>query len=111
MKKQTLLTTSLLAAALMAGTCQAGSGRDRTFGFAGEVDAFDRSSGTMVVDDLMFRFDEQTLVHRNPGHKGTLSDLSPGTKIGFYPESGPGSTLNEIWILPRNWQGKRGFAK
>lgn len=110
MKKHSILTTSFLAAVLMAATCQAGSERQRTFGFAGEVNTFNRGSGTLVVEDLMFRFDEDTLVHKSRGGKGTLSDISPGTRIGFYPQSGAGSTLSEIWILPKNWKGETGFA-
>ena len=68
----------------------------RTFGFTG--------------DDSVFRVDESTLVHKRRGGKGTLSDIKPGTRIGFYPGSDASSQINEIWILPRNWKAKPGYA-
>ena len=90
MKMQTLITTSLLAVVLMAGTLPAGAGQKRTFGFTGQVDAFNRGGGTLVVDDQVFHISESTRVHKRRGAKGTLSHIRPGTRIGFYPGSGGG---------------------
>ena len=64
----------------------------------------------LVVEDLVFRISESTLVHKRRGGKGTLSDIRPGTRIGFYPGSGGASHINEIWILPRNWKAPPGYA-
>jgi len=108
MKMQTLITTSLLAVALMAGTLQAG--QKRTFGFTGQVDAFNRGGGTLVVNDQVFHISEATRVHKRRGAKGTLSHIRPGTRIGFYPRTGDSSLINEIWILPRNWKATPGYA-
>jgi len=111
MKRHALLVSALLAGALVSGTCQAGSdGRQRTFGFAGEGNSYNRSGGTLVVEDLVFHISESTLVHRSRGGRGTLSDIAPGSKIGFYPGSGAGSTLSEVWLLPKSWKGQPGFA-
>jgi len=108
MKMQTLITTSLLAVALMAGTLQAG--QKRTFGFTGQVDAFNRGGGTLVVEDQVFHISEATRVHKRRGAKGTLSHITPGTRIGFYPGSGGSSHINEIWILPRNRHIQPGYT-
>ena len=110
MKVQTLITASLLAVALMAGVFQAGAGQKRTFGFTGQVDAFNRGGGTLVVDDQVFHISESTRVYKRRGAKGTLSHIGPGTRIGFYPGSGGASHINEIWILPRNWKARPGYA-
>ncbi|MGB5408006.1 MAG: hypothetical protein WBN43_14595, partial [Thiogranum sp.] len=104
MKMQTLITAPLLAVVLMAGAFQAGAGQQRTFGFTGQVDSFNRGGGTLVVEDQVFRISESTLVHKRRGAKGTLSDITPGTRIGFYPGSAGSSHVNNIWILPRNWK-------
>ena len=108
MKMQTLITTSLLAVALMAGTLQAG--QKRTFGFTGQVDAFNRGGGTLVVEDQVFHISEATRVHKRRGAKGTLSHITPGTRIGFYPGSGGSSNINEIWILPRHRHIQPGYT-
>ncbi len=116
MKIQHLITASLLAVLLAAGTCQAGDkgwkkGQQPTFGFTGQVDAFNRGGGMLVVEDTVFRVNDSTRVHKRRGTtKGTLSDITPGTRIGFYPRSGSSSDVNEIWILPRNWKAQPGFA-
>jgi hypothetical protein len=110
MKMQALITTSLLAVALMTGTLPAGAGKKRTFGFTGQVDAFNRGGGTLVVDDQVFHISESTRVNKRRGAKGTLSHIRPGTRIGFYPGSGGSSHINEIWILPRNWKARPGYA-
>jgi hypothetical protein len=110
MKMHRLITASLLAVLLTAGTCQAGAGHKRTFGFTGQVDAFNRGGGTLVVEDQVFRISESTLVHKRRGAKGTLSDITPGTRIGFHPGSDSSSQVNEIWILPKNWKAQPGYA-
>jgi hypothetical protein len=115
MKIQRLITASLLAVLLATGASQAGDkarkkGQQPTFGFTGQVDAFNRGGGMLVVEDMVFRVDESTRVHKRRGAKGTLSDITPGTRIGFYPRSGASSDINEIWILPRNWKAQPGFA-
>ncbi len=110
MKMQTLITAPLLAVVLMAGAFQAGAGQQRTFGFTGQVDSFNRGGGTLVVEDQVFRISESTRVHKRRGAKGTLSDITPGTRIGFYPGSAGSSHVNNIWILPRNWKAPPGYA-
>jgi len=110
MKMHSLITASLLTVLLTAGAFQAGAGQQRTFGFTGQVDAFNRGGGMLVVEDLVFRISESTLVHKRRGGKGTLSDIRPGTRIGFYPGSYGSSQVNEIWILPRNWKAQPGYA-
>jgi len=117
MKMHSIITASLLAVLLTAGTCQAGDrakawkkGHQRTFGFTGQVDAFKRGDGTLIVNDQQFHIDESTRVHKRRRGKGTLSDISPGTRIGFYPGSNSSSQINEIWILPRGWKAPPGYA-
>ena len=111
MKMHSIITASLLAVLLTAGTCQAGGGHKRTFGFTGQVDALNRGGGMLVVNDQVFHIDESTRVHkRRRGAKGTLSDITPGTRIGFYPGSNASSPINEIWILPRGWKAPPGYA-
>jgi len=110
MKKHTLTTTSLLAVVLMAGTYQAGADQQRRFGFTGEVDSFNRGEGALVVEDRLFHISESTLVHKKRGAKGTLSDITLGAKIGFYPGTGGPSYVSEIWMLPDNWKGVPGNA-
>ena len=117
MKMHSLITASLLAVLLTAGTCQAGD-RDkawkkkqpRTFGFTGQVDAFNRGGGMLVVDDQVFHISKSTRVHKRRRGKGTLADLTPGTRIGFYPRSRGSSQINDIWILPRGWKAPPGYA-
>jgi len=110
MKLQTLITASLLAVVLMGGVLRAVAGQQRTFGFTGQVDSFDRSGGMLVVEDQVFRINETTRVHKRRGAKGMLSDITPGTRIGFHPHSDSASQINEIWILPRNWKAPPGYA-
>jgi len=110
MKMQTLITAPLLAVVLMAGAFQAWAGQQRTFGFTGQVNSFNRGGGTLVVEDQVFRISESTRVHKRRGAKGTLSDITPGTRIGFYPGSGGSSHVNEIWILPRNRHIQPGYT-
>jgi hypothetical protein len=109
MKMRSLSTLLLLAVVLAAGTCRA-EGLQRAFGFNGSVDSFNRGGGMLVVGDLLFHISESTLVHARGGGRGTLSDITPGTRIGFYPGTDRSSIVNEIWILPKNWQGKPGYA-
>ena len=111
-----ILTLLLSAAAVAAQqrhsrfAAHTGNMQHRTFGFTGQVDAFNRSGGMLVVDDSVFHIDESTLVHKRRGGKGTLSDIRPGTRIGFYPDAGTSAPISEIWILPRNWKAKPGYA-
>ena len=115
MKLHKLLSTSFVAAVLLGGMLQAGADQHRVFGFFGEVDSFDRSSGTMVVEDSLFRISESTQVYKRKGSKGTLSDIRPGVKVGFYPRgagrSAQASVIDQVWILPRNWRGTPGYAE
>ena len=110
MKLQTVITASLLAVVLMAGACQAGADQQRIFGFTGRVDAFNRGAGKLVVEDQVFRITESTLVQKRRGGQGTLSDIRPGTRIGFYPGSDGSSYVEKIWILPKNWKASPGYA-
>lgn len=110
MKLQTLFKASLLSLVLAAGTFQAWAGQQRVFEFTGQVNAFNRSGGTLVVEDLVFRVLESTQVYKPRGTKGMLSDIKPGTRVGFYPGSGGSSYVNEIWILPSDWQAAPGYA-
>ena len=121
MKIKHSILTSILAVLLSTGaladqqldsrySSMAGNSQHRIFGFTGKVDAFNRSGGMLVVDDSVFDIDESTLVHKRRGGKGTLSDIRPGTRIGFYPDAGTSAPINEIWILPRNWKAKPGYA-
>lgn len=110
MNRHTLINTSLLTVALLAGAVQAGADQLRQFGFTGEVNTFNRGGGTLVVEDLVFHISESTLVHKKRGGKGTLSDITPGTRIGFYPGQGASPYLSEIWVLPKNWKAKPGYA-
>lgn len=110
MKRHNLVTISLLAFALLIKTLPAGADQQRQFGFTGEVNTFNRGAGNVVVEDLLFHISEATLVHKKRGAKGTLSDITPGTRIGFYPGSGSSTYLSEIWILPKNWEAEPGYA-
>ena len=110
MKMQALITAPLLAVVLMAGALQAWAGQQRTFGFTGQVDSFNRGGGTLVVEDQVFLISESTLVRKRRGGKGTLSDIRPGTRIGFYPGQNGSSNVSRIWILPRNWKAPPGYA-
>jgi hypothetical protein len=115
MKIHIVITASLLAVLLTAGPCQAGGkawkkAQQRTFGFTGQVDAFNRGGGTLVVDDQVFHISESTRVHKRRGAKGTLSHIRPGTRIGFYPGPGGSAHINEIWILPRHRQIQSGYT-
>ena len=110
MKMRLVITASLMALLLAAGGAQAWPGKGRTFGFTGEVNAFNRGAGTMVVEDMVFPISESTRVHKRRGKKGTLSDIRPGTRIGFYPRRGGSKTVNDIWILSRNWRAQPGYA-
>jgi hypothetical protein len=111
MKRHTLIIAALLGTALLTGMTPAGADQQRVFGFTGEVNYYNRGEGSLVVDDLLFQISESTLVHKKRGAKGTLSDISPGTRIGFYPGSGTSRYLSEVWILPKNWQAEPGFAE
>lgn len=110
MKLYRLLTTSLLTAVLMGSALLVNASQDRVFGFVGDVNAFDRSNGTIIIEDLLFRTSESTIVRKKNGSRGTLSDLIPGTKIGFYPQGGENSLVDQVWILPSNWSANPGFA-
>ena len=110
MKMRLVITASLLAVALASGSAQAGPWKKHTFGFTGQVNSFDRGGGTMVVEDLVFRISESTRVHKRRGKKGRLSDIRPGTRIGFYPGQGSSTAISDIWILPRNWRAQPGYA-
>lgn len=124
MKIQHLIKASLVVALLSAWSYPAGADQQRhsrfaahkgadqqrTFGFTGKVDAFNRGGGMLVVEDSVFHIDESTRVHKRRGRKGTLSDLRPGTRIGFYPGSDASSNVDEIWILPKNWKAQPGYA-
>ncbi len=115
MKLQTLFTTSLLAVVLTAGAFSAHAERQQSFGFFGEVNSFDRRTGTLVVEDLVFRTNEKTLVHKGKRRKAVLTDIRRGHKVGFNPRAGARSTetpaVDEIWILPANWKASRGYAE
>jgi hypothetical protein len=111
MKIRTLITTAVLSVVLGTGTFQVNADQQRTFGFTGEVNSFNRSAGTLVVDDLVFHITDATLVHKKRGARGTLSDIAPGTRIGFYPATSRASTVNEIWVLPDNWKAAPGYAR
>lgn len=110
MKLHTLITTAFLSVVLGTGTFQVNADQERTYGFTGEVNSVNRGAGTLVVDDLVFHITETTLVHKKRGARGTLSDITPGTRIGFYPATGRASTVNEIWVLPDNWKAAPGYA-
>jgi len=110
MKIQRVIKTSLLTVALMAVIVPAGADQQRSFGFTGEVNSFNRGAGSLVVEDLVFHISESTLVHKKRGGKGTLSDVTPGTRVGFYPGGGATPYLSELWILPKKWQGQPGYA-
>ena len=111
MKRHTWLKALLTALVLATGTFQAQADRQRVFGFTGEVYSFDRGDGLLVVEDSVFRVSEAIRIHKRGGAIGTLSDITPGTKVGFYPGTGRQTvTINEIWLLPRNWKGKPGYA-
>jgi hypothetical protein len=110
MNRYRLITTSFLAVVLLAAGLPAGADQQRSFGFTGEVNTFNRGSGTLVVEDLVFRISESTSVHKKRGAKGTLSDITPGTKLGFYPGSGDSPLLSDVWVLPKNWKAEPGYA-
>ncbi len=115
MKFHKLIATSLVTAVLMGSTLAVWADKKREFGFSGKVDAVDRGNGTMVVEDMLFRIDNNTQIVKKRGRKGTLADLRPGITIGFYP-SGSGrraqsSVVERVWILPRNWRAEPGYAE
>ena len=110
MMRHSRLTIPLLTVALVVWGLQAFGDQKVTFGFTGEVNAFNRSEGTLVVEDLVFRISEKTLVHKKRNTQATLSDLTPGTRVGFNPDLGPAPYLSEIWILPKYWKAKPGYA-
>lgn len=58
-----------MAVVLAAGTSRAGDkawkkGQQPTFGFTGQVDAFNHGGGMLVVEDTVFRVNESTRVHK-----------------------------------------------
>jgi len=114
MKMRSLFLTSFLILGLLTGISQVSAEQKRTFGFFGEVNAFDQNNLTMVVDDRVFRISDSMRVYRKKGQKGRLSDIRPGVKIGFYPgnrESRRQATyIDAIWVLPANWKAERGYA-
>ncbi|GMQ83983.1 MAG: hypothetical protein BMS9Abin06_0731 [Gammaproteobacteria bacterium] len=112
MKMRSLFAISLLLSGLLTGISQASAGQQRTFGFFGEVDSFDRGEQLLVIDDQVFRISDSVRVHKKKGQKATLSAIRPGVKVGFYPkgESRQNSYIDAIWVLPENWKAKRGYA-
>lgn len=114
MKMLSLLSISILVTGLLAGLNPAYADQQRTFGFVGEVNSFDRGNSMLVIDDRVFWISDSVRVHKKKGKKATLSEIRPGVKIGFYPakshERGQKSSINAIWILPANWKGNRGYA-
>ncbi|HEB86187.1 MAG TPA: hypothetical protein ENI68_04100 [Gammaproteobacteria bacterium] len=114
MKMCSLFLTSFLILGLLAGIGQVSADQKRTFGFFGEVDSFDPNNLTMVVDDQVFRIRDGVRVYKKGGEKGQLSDIRPGVKIGFYPgkreSRGRGTTIDAIWVLPKNWKAERGHS-
>ncbi len=121
MKIKRSIITTMLAVLLSVGASadqqrhfrfatQASDAKHRTFGFTGQVDALNRRGGMLVVEDSVFHISESTLVHKRRGRKGTLSDIRPGTRIGFNPDANGSSPINEIWILPRNFKAQPGYA-
>ncbi len=114
MKMHSVLKKLVLGFVLMAAAGMATADRQRVFGFFGEIDSFDRGSRLLVVDDRVFRLADDVRVHTKKGRKGVLSDIRPGSKVGFYP-SGRGDGrhqiyINEIWVLPANWKAERGHS-
>ena len=115
MKPNKYIQTLLISIVMTTGALAAQTGQQTVFGFFGAVDSFDRSHGTLIVDDLLFHINESTLVYKKKGQKGTLSDIRPGVKVGFYPDGGrnpsQASDITRIWILPANWNAQRGYAE
>lgn len=114
MKMHSVLKKMVLGFVLMAAAGVATADRQRTFGFFGEIDSFDRAGRLLVVDDHVFRLADDVHVFTKKGRKGVLSDIRPGVKVGFYP-SGRGDGrhqifINEIWVLPANWKAERGYS-
>ncbi|MFQ5642391.1 MAG: hypothetical protein ACE5FQ_01690 [Thiogranum sp.] len=111
MKMRSLISTLLLVSGLLAGLNPAWADRQRTFGFTGEINSFDRDSSTAVVDDRVFRISDKVRVYKGKGLSATLSDIRPGVKVGFYPkptgDSGQNAYIDAIWILPANWKNNR----
>lgn len=108
-----LVSIFILGSGLLAVSGQASADRNRSFGFVGEVNSFDRSNAVLVVDDRVFHVSDQVRVHNPGAKKSTLSAIRPGVKIGFYPtrRDGEGETaISSIWVLPANWKGERGYS-
>ncbi|GMQ87074.1 MAG: hypothetical protein BMS9Abin08_0272 [Gammaproteobacteria bacterium] len=114
MKMRSLFTISILVSGLLTGINTVSAGQQRTFGFFGEVDSFDRGEQLLVIDDQVFRLSDSVRVHKKKGQQATLSAIRPGVKVGFYPkqrgESRRNSYIDAIWVLPENWKAKRGYA-
>jgi len=114
MKIRNLVSISLLVSGLLAGINPAYADKQRTFGFVGVIDSFDRGNDLLVIDDQVFQISDKVRVHKKKGQKATLSDIGPGVKVGFYPQNRGGrrqaSSIQSIWVLPANWHGKRGYA-
>jgi len=114
MKIRNLVSISLLLSGLLAGINSAYADKQRTFGFVGEINSFDRGNNMLVIDDRAFQISDKVRVHKKKGQKATLADIGLGVKVGFYPEkrddSRQGSFIQSIWVLPANWHGKRGYA-
>ncbi|MBU1190828.1 MAG: hypothetical protein KKA36_03630 [Gammaproteobacteria bacterium] len=57
--------------------------------------------GALLISDQTFRLSDNTPVQKLGGKPASLSDLKPGTKVGFnvYGERAPYYIL-DVWVLP-----------
>ena len=96
-----LATVTTLAAELPAYYPKGG------FQGVGTVDAIILEERRIIINDLSFVLADNTVIHTPSAYAVPISRLRIGVDVG-YRMVNRGSTIAEIWMLPRGYVGERG---
>jgi len=75
----------------------------------GIIDRVDLGQQVIVINDTLMHFSSQTRVHSLNTQFSLLNSLRKGMKVGLAFANNNRGLIDEIWVLPKNYRGRRGF--
>lgn len=112
MNKLIVSTALLLCLLAPAATILAGSlpaYYPAHFTRTGTIDRMDLANRDIVINDTLMHFSSQTRVHSLNTQFSLLNSLRKGMKVGLAFVDNRRGLIDEIWVLPKNYRGRRGL--
>jgi len=68
----------------------------------GTIDAVNESRLRITIGDQVFRYTNETMIHRAGGGRASTRDLRLGQRVGYkVADGGPPFVLTDIWLRPQ----------